>query len=68
MRIFITINETNPLEPMPELHINGYRMLLTKFELKNLAAEINWALNVMDTEMPPEITQAQAEMYERMAK
>ena len=47
MRLFMTINEANPLEPFGELHVNGYRMRVTEHEMRCLASELQWAIDAV---------------------
>ena len=47
-RVFFTIDETNPLKPIPCLHINGCEMKLTEREFMNLMNDMHWVKGHMD--------------------
>lgn len=43
-RAFITVDETSPNLPIPELNINGQVFKMSERELKALVEEAQWAL------------------------
>ena len=43
-RVFLTLDETNPLRPIPCLHVNGQELRMSETELNGLLAECSWVL------------------------
>lgn len=43
-RVFVTLDETNPLKPVPCLHINGMELRMTETEAAGLMSELGWVL------------------------
>ncbi len=41
-RIFMSLDETNPLKPIPCMHINGSEIHLIEAEVAGLIAEMEW--------------------------
>ena len=42
-RVFITVDETNPLKPVAVLHINGIEIQMSEREFLNLINDAHWA-------------------------
>ncbi len=43
MRLFLSLDETDPRKPIAVLHVNGRELALSEIELHNLSMEIVWA-------------------------
>ena len=43
MRLFISMDETDPRKPVAILHVNGRELALSETELYNLSMEVIWA-------------------------
>lgn len=46
-RAFITLDETNPLKPVPCLHVNGQELRMSEVEMEGLIAELKWIKDCM---------------------
>lgn len=46
-RAFITIDETNPLKPVPCLHVNGQELRMSVAELTSLFENVKWVKDCM---------------------
>lgn len=47
IRAFITLDETNPNLPVPDLHVNGHVFLMSEQELHRLVEDAQWALGAI---------------------
>lgn len=43
-RVFLSLDETSPLKPVPCLHINGQELRMSETELNALLAECSWII------------------------
>lgn len=47
MKVFLTIDETNPSKPAAVLHVLGNELALSECQLNDLQAEIHWAKDII---------------------
>lgn len=43
-RVFVTLDETNPLKPVTCLHVNGQELRMSEAEAAGLMSELGWVL------------------------
>ena len=47
-RTFFTLDETNALNPVPVLHVNGFSVALSEREFLNLLNDAHWIAGHLD--------------------